>query len=102
MLAWTEQVKRRGLSEQPIDTRVVTNSCNIKLINGITWINVNHSNSTALERSVIIKLGTSVKNATMRLPITKDISISNHHILYWLYGQQIIRHTGICLNARLK
>ena len=53
MLAWTEQVKCRGLSEQPIDIRVVTNSCNIKLINGINWINVNASSSTAFERSVI-------------------------------------------------
>ena len=50
VLAWEEQVKCRGLSEQPIDVRVVTN---IKLINGITWINVNHSSSTALERSVM-------------------------------------------------
>ena len=53
MLAWTKKVKRRGLSEQPIDIRVVTKACNIKFINGITWINVNHSSSTALERSVI-------------------------------------------------
>ena len=52
MLAWTEQVKCRGLSEQPINIRMVTKSCNIKLINEITWINVNHSSSTALERSV--------------------------------------------------
>ena len=53
MLAWTEQVKCRGLREQPIDIRVLTKSCNIKLINEITWINVNDSSSTALERSVI-------------------------------------------------
>ena len=56
MLAWTEQVKCRGLSEQSIDIRVVTKSCNIKLINGITLINVNHSSSAALERSVINNL----------------------------------------------
>ena len=29
MLAWTEQVKYRGLSEQPNYIRVVTKSCNI-------------------------------------------------------------------------
>ena len=40
MLAWKEQVKCRGLSEHPIDIQVVTKSCNIKLINGITGINV--------------------------------------------------------------
>ena len=39
VIAWTEQVKCRGLSEQLIDIRVVTKSCNIKVINGITWIN---------------------------------------------------------------
>ena len=50
VLAWTEQAKRRGLSEQPIDIRVVKKSCNIELINEIIWINVNHSSSTALKR----------------------------------------------------
>ena len=59
VLAWTEQVKCRGISEQPIDIREVTKSCNIKLINGITWINVNHSSSTALERTVFYRYLTS-------------------------------------------
>ena len=45
MLAWTEQGKCTGLSEQPMDIWVVTKSCNIKLINGITWINVNHGST---------------------------------------------------------
>ena len=57
MLAWTEHVKCKGLSEQPIFIRMVTKSCNLKLINGITWINVKHSSSTALERSVINNWG---------------------------------------------
>ena len=46
-------MQRRGLSEKPTDIRVVTKSCNIKLINEITWTNVNHSSGTALGRSVI-------------------------------------------------
>ena len=58
MLAWTEQVKCRGLSEQPNDVRVATKSCNMKHIIGITWINLNHNSSTALERSVINNWGT--------------------------------------------
>ena len=53
MLAWTEQIKCRGLREQPKDIRVATKSCNMKLIIGITWINVNHNISAALERSGI-------------------------------------------------
>ena len=53
LLAWTEQVKCRGLSEQPNNTRVATKSCNMKLIIEITLISVNHNSSTALERSVI-------------------------------------------------
>ena len=53
MLAWTEQVKCRGLSEQPNYTRVATKPCNMKLVIGITKISVNHNSSTALERSVI-------------------------------------------------
>ena len=53
----TEQVKCRGLSEQPNYTRVATKPCNMKLVIGITymWISVNHNSSTALERSVINK-----------------------------------------------
>ena len=43
MIAWTEQVKCKGLSEQPDDIGVATKSCNIKLTNGITWINVNQN-----------------------------------------------------------
>ena len=57
VLAWTEQVKDRGLSEQPNDIRVVTKSCSLKLIIGVTWINVNQSSSTALERSIINNWG---------------------------------------------
>ena len=57
MLAWTELVKYRGLSEQPNDIRVVTKSCNMKRIIGITWINVNHNSSATLERSVINNCG---------------------------------------------
>ena len=53
MLAWTEQVKCRGLSEQPNYNRVATKPCNMKLVIGITLISVNHYSSTALERSVI-------------------------------------------------
>ena len=52
MLAWTEQIKRRRLSEQPNHIRVATKSYNIKLFLGITLINVNHR-SPALERSVL-------------------------------------------------
>ena len=50
VLAWTEQVKCKGLSEQPNDIRVAPKSCNIS---GIAWINVNHNSSTALEWLVI-------------------------------------------------
>ena len=57
MLAWTEQMKCRGLSEQPNYIQVATKSCNIKHIIEIIWINVNHSSSPALERSVIINWG---------------------------------------------
>ena len=57
VLAWTEQVKRRGLSEQPNYNRVATKPCNMKLVIGITLISVNHHNSTALERSVINNWG---------------------------------------------
>ena len=51
MLALTEQIKCRGLSEQPNDIRVATKSYNIHVthVNGITWINVNHNSSPALE-----------------------------------------------------
>ena len=41
MLAWTEQVKCRGLSEQPNYARVATKPCNMKLVIGITKISVN-------------------------------------------------------------
>ena len=53
MLAWTEQIKCGGLSEQPNYIQVATKSCNIKHIIEIIWIIVNHSSSPALERSVI-------------------------------------------------
>ena len=52
MLAWTVQIKCRGLSEQPNHIRVATKSYDIKLVMGITLIYVNHS-SPALEQSVI-------------------------------------------------
>ena len=42
MLAWTEQVKCRGLSEQPNYNRVATKPYNIKLVIGITLISVNY------------------------------------------------------------
>ena len=51
MLAWPEQVKYRGLSEQPSDIQVATKSCNMKHKIEITWINLNHL--ATLERSVI-------------------------------------------------
>ena len=57
MLAWTEQLKCRGLSEQPNDISVATKSCNMKHIIGIIWINLYHNSSTALERSVINNWG---------------------------------------------
>ena len=57
MLAWTEQMKCRGQSEQPNYIQVATKSCNIKHIIEIIWINVNHSSSSALERSVINNWG---------------------------------------------
>ena len=57
MLAWTEQVKCRGLSGQPNYTRVATKPCNIKLVIGITKISVNHNSSAVLERSVIKNWG---------------------------------------------
>ena len=47
------ELKYKGLCEQPSYIRVVTMSCNMKLIIGIAWINLNHNNITALERSVI-------------------------------------------------
>ena len=50
MLAWAEQVKCRGLSEQPNYNRVATKPCNMKLVIGITLISVNHYSSTALDR----------------------------------------------------
>ena len=52
MLAWTIQIKCRGLCEQSNDIRMATRSYNIKLVIGIILINVNH-NSPALERSSI-------------------------------------------------
>ena len=45
MLAWTAQMKCRGLNEQPNDIWVATKSCNIKLVIGITLMNVNHNSS---------------------------------------------------------
>ena len=61
MLAWTEQVKCRGLNEQPNDVRVATKSCNTKHIIGITWKNLSQNSSTALERSVINNWGGGLK-----------------------------------------
>ena len=43
VLAWTEQVKCRRLSEQPNYARVATKTCNMKLVIGITKISVNHN-----------------------------------------------------------
>ena len=57
VLAWTEQVKCIGLSEQANYNRVATKPCNMKLVIGITLISVNHNSSTALERSVINNWG---------------------------------------------
>ena len=50
-----EQLSKRGgqRGEQPNDIRVATKSCNMKHIIAITWINLNHNSSTALERAVI-------------------------------------------------
>ena len=56
MLAWTKQIKCRGLSEQSNHIGVITKSYNIKLHMKVTMINVNHS-SPALERSVINNWG---------------------------------------------
>ena len=61
LLAWTKQVKYRGLSEQTNYIWMVTKSCNIKLTSGIAWINVNNSNSSALERSFIHNWGAPAK-----------------------------------------
>ena len=44
MLALTEQIKCRGLSEQPNFIQVATKSCHIKHIIEIIWINVNPVN----------------------------------------------------------
>ena len=55
--ASSEQVKCRGLSEQPNYNRVATKPCNMKLVIGIFLISVNHYSSTALERSVINNWG---------------------------------------------
>ena len=58
MLAWTEQIICRELSEQPNYIQVATKSCNIKhILIEIIWITVNHSSSPALERSVINNWG---------------------------------------------
>ena len=57
MIAWAEQIKCRGLREQPNYIQVATKSCNIKHIIEIIWINVNHSSSPALERSVLNNWG---------------------------------------------
>ena len=57
MLALTQQIKCRGLSEQPNFIQVATKSSNIKHIIEIIWINVNHSSSPALERSSINNWG---------------------------------------------
>ena len=43
MLALTEKIKCRGLSEQPNFIQVATRSCDIKHIIEIIWINVKHS-----------------------------------------------------------
>ena len=56
MLAWTEQVKFRGLSEQLNDIRVTTKSCNIKLEIGITLINSNHNSNTGKKKTASYKL----------------------------------------------
>ena len=56
VIAWTEQIKCRGLSEQPNHMRMATKSYNIKLAIEIILINVNHS-SPALERSFLNNWG---------------------------------------------
>ena len=81
MLAWTKQVKCRGQSEQPIDIRVVTKSCNIKLINEVTWINVNHSSSTALERSVINNWGGGLKPELQVHNLTLSFCSGSQHLV---------------------
>ena len=69
MLAWTEQVKFRGLSEQLNDIRVTTKSCNIKLEIGITLINSNHNSNTAK------------KTASYKLEIVSNTKTDVSHFL---------------------
>ena len=57
ILAWTEQVKLRGISEQPNDIRVAAKQCNKNMNGKKTWINRNHKSSIALELSVVDKGG---------------------------------------------
>ena len=68
MLAWTEQVKCRGLSEQPNYNRVATKPCNMKLVIGITVISVNH-NSSIYE--VCPKCSWTASEKLFTLPLTK-------------------------------
>ena len=65
MVAWTEQVKYRGLSEQSNDILVTTKSCKMKLIIGITLKN---SSSTALERSFINNWGGGGLKLVLQIP----------------------------------
>ena len=51
MLALTEQIKCRGLSEQPNFIQVATKSCNIKHIIEIIWINVNPVYPTFIQKN---------------------------------------------------
>ena len=69
MLAWTEQVKCRGLSEQPNYNRVATKPCNMKLVIGITLISVNHYSSSK-----------------PYVKITRNIRVMNEPIILGFYG----------------
>ena len=77
MLAWTEQIKCRGLSEQPNGIRVATKSYNK---NSLTWINMNHSSSLALERLVINNGGGGGLNRFYMAITTPSASAVVHNI----------------------
>ena len=54
VITWAELIKCRGLKEHQNDIRVATKSSEIRLVIGITWINVNHCSGTALEKVKLV------------------------------------------------
>ena len=78
MLAWTEPIKCRGLSEQPNHIREATKSYNLELVTGITRINVNHT-SPAFEWSVMNNKG--IKQVLQAPNLTLNFGSGSQHLV---------------------